>query len=55
MNLLSLIDDLEQSGFDLQYEQFVLQWDHPQRPEVQITLYIGDHQGDVYDLYRTIH
>ena len=55
MNLLSLIEALEEDGFDLQYEQFVLQWNHPQRPDVQITLYIGAHEGDIYDLDREIH
>lgn len=55
MNLLPLIEDLEEGGFDLQQEQFVIQWQHPQRPDIQLTLYIGDHQGFVYELDREIH
>lgn len=39
--LLHIIESIEDNGLDLQFNEVMLSFVHPLRPDVPITLYIG--------------
>ena len=51
---LSIIDDLEEDGADLVGGAYILQWKYDERPDINVTLvlgefeYIEDDQGDLH-------
>ena len=41
---LSLIKDLEEEGYDLTEGPWALSWHYNERPDIKITLIIGDYE-----------
>ncbi len=39
---LSLIEDLEEEGYDLTEGSWILSWHYDERPDIKITLIIGN-------------
>lgn len=39
---LAIIDDLEEDGYDLQEGSWLLQWRYEERPDVPVTIIIGE-------------
>ena len=39
---LSIIDDLEEDGYDLTEGSWLLQWKYDERPDIPITLIVGE-------------
>jgi hypothetical protein len=41
---LSIIDDLEEDGYNLEDGAWLLQWKYDERPDVKVTLIVGDYE-----------
>ena len=39
--ILAIMEDIREEGYDLQDDVFVLQWRYDEEPDVNISLYIG--------------
>jgi hypothetical protein len=41
---LSIIDDLEEDGYDFTEGSWILSWRYEERPDIKVTLIVGDYE-----------